>query len=118
MLFGRSVAGTCCVLTMMTRARAAKAVQVWSAARSAAGNAAAAGLSYGSYRPCRWRRMVLRISLFQWTSQRGRSASRLSSTVRLTDLVASVSNFGATARPVRAVKSASTASANSLSWAQ
>src|SRR4051812_41414414 len=62
--------------------------------------------------------MVARISLFQWTSHRGRPASRSSSAARLTDLLASVSNLGATARRVSAVKSANTPSANSWSWAQ
>ena len=62
--------------------------------------------------------MVPRSSLFQWTSHPGRAASRSSSAARLTDLLASVSNFGATARSVSAVKSANTPSANSWSWAQ
>src|SRR5262249_56666236 len=62
--------------------------------------------------------MVPRISLFQWTSHRGRSFSRTSSSYKLTDLSASVSYLGATSSPVRLVNSARTASANSRSWAQ
>ncbi len=101
MPLGRSASATSFVLTMRTRARAAKPYHVPSLALKVSGRSAACAGVKGASRPFRFSRRVFRISLFQNRSHRGCAASAAIRFVRPTVLVLSTSNLGRTATPVR-----------------
>ena len=97
---GRSDSLTVSTLINKTLARAARPYQVLSAALNAGAIPGAAATSKGCKRPWSCNRMVLRISLFQNRSQRGRAFSATIALTRPTVLVLSTSYFAATSTPV------------------
>ena len=88
------------MFTISTRARAAKPCHMPFGDRALAGKSSAAGELYGRNSPCRSSRSVLRISLFQNKSHRGRSRSAMIAWASPTVFVDSVSNFERTTMPV------------------
>src|SRR4030095_3251657 len=97
------------------RARAAKPCHAPLDALAQSGKSAAAGDRYGSKSPSRSRRNVLRISLFQNTSHRGRLRSARNASVNPTVFVDSVSNFAAIFNRVFLVKASKIGFENSES---
>src|SRR5262245_16534863 len=95
--FGRRSSETWFVLTISTRALAANPCHMPLGDLALAGEPAAAGELYGRNSPCRSKRSVLRISLFQYKSQRGRSRSEIILLANPTVFVDSVSKVERTA---------------------